>query len=444
MHSSHEQHASHCPLAGVDRRLEDAHQHWHRAEQAYFNPEHFRVAIQTAIQTLRTVTFILQNKKQAIPKFEAWYGVWQEKLRADTLMRWMVEARNKIEKQGDLEVHSFVRAEIVASYLNEGPSVEVPAHLFDDPLVLIKGIPPGDLSEHIVRHGALRIQRRWVENTLPDYELLDAVAIGYGRIAQLVHDAHRQMGLEVPATTNVGTGQRYEDGAREGRLPCMIGHADARSLDVSLADGRRIEFEHVKRKIDRADAKKLIEHYGDVHKGIFGPKNANEEEIAASLFRTARKVFLKDGYHESIFFLFRKRKLVHLLGIRPEDQAQKYLLMRTVAHEVTKHDADTVIGLAEVWMAPPDTVKPYERAGDSPARKEALVATLVTKHEDPIQFIATIHRDAKSLTLGETHVVRDLAVFSCAPVYEAWGRPIPDQWIETAKQFEKASGSAEP
>ena len=126
----------------MDRRLEDVHQHWHQAEQAYFHPERFRVAVQTAIQTLRTVTFILQGQKQAIPDFEAWYGVWQEKLRADPLMRWMVDARNKIEKQGDLEVHSFLRAEIIASYLNEGPSIELSAHLFDDPPDLIKRIPP--------------------------------------------------------------------------------------------------------------------------------------------------------------------------------------------------------------------------------------------------------------------------------------------------------------
>ncbi len=81
MPSSLEQHTSQCPLAGVDRRLEDVHQHWHQAEQAYFYPDRFRVAIQTAIQTLRTVTFILQNKKQDIPEFDAWYGEWQEKLR---------------------------------------------------------------------------------------------------------------------------------------------------------------------------------------------------------------------------------------------------------------------------------------------------------------------------------------------------------------------------
>ena len=167
MHSSHEQHASHCPLAGVDRRLEDVHQHWHGAEQAYFHPEPFRGAIQTAIQTLRTVTFILQNKKQDIPEFETWYGVWQEKLRADTLMLWMVDARNKIEKQGDLEVHSFVRAEIVASYHNDLIIVELPAHLFDDPWASLKGIPPADLVEKINNHGTPKIQPRWVKNPLP-------------------------------------------------------------------------------------------------------------------------------------------------------------------------------------------------------------------------------------------------------------------------------------
>jgi hypothetical protein len=74
MKSASEKQASQCPLSAVDRRIEDVHQQWHQAERAYFHPEPFRVAIQTAIQTLRTVTFILQNKKRDIPDFEAWYG----------------------------------------------------------------------------------------------------------------------------------------------------------------------------------------------------------------------------------------------------------------------------------------------------------------------------------------------------------------------------------
>jgi len=38
---------------------------------------------------------------------------------------------------------------------------------------------------------------------------------------------------------------------------------------------------------------------------------------------------------------------VRLVNLRPEDHVQKYLMMRTLAHEVTKHGADAVIALAD-------------------------------------------------------------------------------------------------
>jgi hypothetical protein len=261
-------HPSGCLLATVDRRLEDVHQQWHQAEGAYFDPDRFRLSIQTVIQTLRTVTWVLQNQKNIIPDFNVWYGVWQERLRADALMRWMVDARNKIEKQGDLEAHSLVRAEIVASYLDEGPSVEVPARLFDAPLALIKSIPNSAVGEHMRMHGTLKIQRRWVENTLPDHELLDAVAVAYGRISHLVRDAHRQLGLQQPVTTNVETGEKFGEGARSGRLPCMIGHADLRSLNISLADGSLIRLEKISKTVDLSEAQKVAKRYAHCNRRL--------------------------------------------------------------------------------------------------------------------------------------------------------------------------------
>ncbi len=201
-----------CPLEPVHKRLEDLHRQWHAAADAYFDPEAFRVAIQTAIQTSRTVSFIIQSNKRAFPDFDAWYAGWQQKFKDDPLMRWMVEARNKIEKQGDLEARSVVRAEIVASYLDdEVKRIEVPAALWDAPLQLVKSIPHNDLGEHIRKQDVVRIQRRWVENTLPDHELLDAVAIAYGRLSQMLSDAHKALGLREPETTDVETGQVYGD-----------------------------------------------------------------------------------------------------------------------------------------------------------------------------------------------------------------------------------------
>jgi len=147
-------HEDGCPLVAVDRRLQDAHRLWHQAEESYFDPDGFRIAAQNTVQTLRTVTFILQKHKRLVPDFDMWYGVkeqpgyWQKRLAADPLMCWMKDARNRIEKQRDLEANSFVRAEVLASYLEEGPRVEVPAHLFRNPAALMQSIPEDVLRKH--------------------------------------------------------------------------------------------------------------------------------------------------------------------------------------------------------------------------------------------------------------------------------------------------------
>ena len=62
-------------------------------------------------------------------------------------------------------------------------------------------------------------QRRWVENTLPAFELLDAVAIAYGRLSLLVDDAHDQLGLPKPKAVHIQTGEAYPEGERGDGCP---------------------------------------------------------------------------------------------------------------------------------------------------------------------------------------------------------------------------------
>ena len=390
------EHERKCPLAAIDRRLDDLHRQWHAAEAAYFDPEGFRVAIQTAIQTLRTVTFILQSNKGLIPNFDAWYAPWQEKMRADPLLRWMVDARNKIEKQGDLEAHSFVRAEIIASYLSPGPRIEIPAELFDVPAKLLQSIPANAVGDHIRKDGVLRIERRWVENSLPDYELLDAVARAYGRISLLVVDAHKQAGLRAPVTTDVDSGSTYPEGAADGRLPCMVGHADARGMEFWLATGTQIQFERQSGPIDIDKGKSTEVMYG----------------IAAA-----------DA------FLLREGNPVQIVELRPEEHGEKYMMMRGLGHEVARHKVDAVIVISEAWSAPMDRARPYMRAADSPERREYLGATLVSHSDDPVMLHAGIERTDDAVALGETSEHRGGAHFMFAPIYEAWGKPIPEEWL---------------
>jgi hypothetical protein len=416
-----------CPLVAVDQRLDDLHRLWHQAEKAYFDPEAFRVAIQSAIQTMRSVTFILQKNKAAIPDFEAWYAPWQKKLGADALMVWMRDTRNTIEKEGDLEARSFVRAEIVASYLKNGPVIEVPAKLTDAPIQLVKSVPQGAFGDHVRTDGVVRIQRRWVENTLPDYELLDAVAIAYGRLSDLVADAHVQLGLPPPQTVDERSGRPYPTGARGGRLPCMIGHEEARTLDVWLATGQPVEFEEIIPKIELKAAPRLEGRYGIKPAEVFAKSDVAEDQLRA-LFATARKMFMKDGHHIMVAFLLRDGKPVRIMELRPGEHGHKYLMMRGLAHDVLKVGADAVILIAESWTAPADPERPMMRAVESPNRKEMLSAILVSKTGEPSMLTAEIKREGKMATLAPTVEQRGGAQFAFAPIYEAWGRPIPAEW----------------
>lgn len=424
-----EEHEYRCPLSAVDRRLGDVHRHWHEAERGYFDPDRFRIAIQTAIQTLRTVTFIVQSNKHLFSNFDPWYESWQGKLRADPLMRWMVDARNKIEKQGDLEAHSFVRAEIMASYFEEGPRMEVPAELFQSPAELIGRIPTEALKKHVFKDGILRIQRRWVENSLPDYELLDAVGIAYGRVAELVADAHQELGLELP-TTMVGDIDRTQgQESREGRLPCMIGHSDARSLNVWLATGQTMEFEQQIVEFDREHAELVADRYGIDPKEMFPQADTTLEATLNKLFATGKKMFAVDKCHQTIAFLLNGKRPVTMMQLAVQEHGEKYLVMRMLANEVIKYGADGVIVISEVWSALYDPCKPYRRAADAPEKKEFLSAILVTKTGAPVQLLALIERTDDDVTLGETDTLRDQAQIAFAPIYAAWGREIPDAWL---------------
>lgn len=67
----------------------------------------------------RSVTFVLQNLRSVVrEEFDAWYEPHQESLKNDPLMRYFVEARNELEKQGKLSVatsahiHSFSTGDI--------------------------------------------------------------------------------------------------------------------------------------------------------------------------------------------------------------------------------------------------------------------------------------------------------------------------------------------
>jgi hypothetical protein len=50
---------------------------------------------------------MIQKYKAQIDHFDLWYQPWQQRMREDRVMRWVVEARNLIVKEGDLKTNSI-------------------------------------------------------------------------------------------------------------------------------------------------------------------------------------------------------------------------------------------------------------------------------------------------------------------------------------------------
>jgi hypothetical protein len=108
------------------KRLGDLAQLIEQANATYFEPDLFRINVNNAIQTARTVTFLIQKHKASIKDFDEWYLAHVlEPFKNDRIMNWLKESRNRIEKEGDLEVYSECTLETVFSYTDEGPRISL-------------------------------------------------------------------------------------------------------------------------------------------------------------------------------------------------------------------------------------------------------------------------------------------------------------------------------
>jgi len=72
-----------CPISNTHQRLRQAHILWHQAAENYQNVDVFLTNVNSLIQELRNISFILQTEKDKIPGFDAWYEPWRERLKND-------------------------------------------------------------------------------------------------------------------------------------------------------------------------------------------------------------------------------------------------------------------------------------------------------------------------------------------------------------------------
>lgn len=354
-----------CPLAAVERRANDAWLLFLEAEKHYFNPDRFRLNLNSCITTLRSVTFVLQKNKRDLDEFDSWYGRWQTQMRASPVLKWLVDSRNKIEKQGDLETNSKARIGIYDSWL-QPPLIEldVPPSTKTAELaqILARVVPAPFRSDGNI----LRVERRWVDSEMKDRELLNLISEGYEAIAAVIADAHSH--LHCPCDCDWLT--RYKNNGTDNEIETS---GNDKVVWLSLADFSPVELDLQAISVSRSEAEHVAHsRYGFDEPVLTGLKNAKDlADHAKAWFELAKAMLKRDGHHRPIALL-RLSNTIEVVEVQMETRAQKSLALRMVADLTIKKKASAVFFVNEVWLAAFDPMHPERYAKDAPDRIEAL------------------------------------------------------------------------
>lgn len=357
-----------CPISSAEKRLVDASEFWKRAHNSYFEPDEFRLNVQSSIQAFRTVTFLLQKMKGSISGFDPWYSKAQELMRDDKKLRWLVEARNKIEKQGDLETHSSFSVEYSASWESSEKRIfELPPTTRPEQIAetIAASYPQSKCTEAAI----LKLSREWVDSEMPGEEILTLLVHAYSRLHKFLIQAHQLIELDTREVcafylTHVHSNQHMPDWMSGVQFPAVSW--------FSLEQGTLKEFEMKNKTVTLDEAAKIAEERYNNFKGIENSLTPTSSfvELCENFFARGKQMLKKDGYHSMIAMIFTDSGF-YPIELRPSDRADKHILIRELASRCARLRAVSCILIGEVWMAPLSTNHgPY--AVNHPERKEAL------------------------------------------------------------------------
>jgi hypothetical protein len=294
------------------------------------------------LTTSRTVNFLIQKDKSSIPDFESWYTKhvvtgWA----GDAVMSWGKDSRNHIEKEGDLDMESELSVTLIFSYDEDidvsiecGRSELVRATIRHLIKYAEKRLPP-----RISDAAVLRIQRRWVANSLPKQELLHALAYIYTRQRVLAAALASHLGHELP--TSIPEATNLDEFREQQQLQARY---------IKLSDHRLVSL-----------TSKTIHQVPDYCPPPWLQELASERDTAKGLPGLRRQIefhakmaegtFRQFGNHVPMMWMYNDEgHVVDYGGVRPDDPATKYIYWRTIADRVAYLRPESMIWVSEIWI----------------------------------------------------------------------------------------------
>ncbi|EQA5719412.1 hypothetical protein ACX4ER_000946 [Cronobacter dublinensis] len=332
-----------------ERRLKDLAHLLNSCAATYFDPELFRLNLNQFLQTSRTVTFIIQKNKKDIKDFEEWYSKSViDRWAADPIMTWAKDSRNIIEKQGDLEMFSEAKATLIFSHVErQDIDLSTKNEMLGIGVKRLVRLAQKSLPSGVSDAAVIKSERRWVANTLREYELLHALTIIYSR----VYDCCKSLGLwtEHPLDNNIVKPAEFDLLRNETRRVTFL---KLKNLSTGIISIDNLSY----------SSSALSEIPKDKIRSIYKPPSFKSiYDLVEHMAKIAEINFLRDGTHvQSLFLISDSYEIIDLISTKFEDQADKYIFWRYAAERAKMLNAYGFVWVSELWLRRPK--KDYSEA----------------------------------------------------------------------------------
>ena len=403
-------------LGNLDQKIEMLNEQFNQCIRDYHQPLSFMAQVDSLIQGLRNYTFAVQSNKEHIPDFEKWYGPWQVRMKKDSYMSWLNEARTSVvhedvlttKSKATLTFHTDHTQSVIRKHFDIMTSS---AELMEDAKELAQRQPE-------LRHATCNIERHYLFDV--DGENVEAMdVLGACFVFMQILRSDLAQYLKGGKILSGEFPLQHE----EIRYP-----VDILNMLFKLRDGSILtESAMVVNRDDSPETlTELKKRYGDF-RPINELDNIDKLEVARAHFEMARRVFEADGHHVPTM-------IVHDRGgwsvVNPllADQAERIAFWRGFASTVKSRGVDEIIFISESWIHS-DIVKSLKQiqAGKEikSLRKkgEVLVLFYLNDKGRVIQMSAPITRDHKKAILEDTFESElkpeDLPIFYA--LFAEWG-----------------------
>jgi hypothetical protein len=290
--------------------------------------------------------------------------------------------------------------------------------------VAAKILSEEDIPADVRRQGVLTVERRWVANDLPEWEILDALAHAHGLLTLIVQSAHRKAGRAVMDTpqSSIHLPNVIPPQSKLDRLPCMVAPESLRSVRVHLGENKIVQvgFNPVE---PQSLKEELVERYGPFSLPP-PPGSIDPFEWAPTYMEHAKRVLSIDKYHSQMAFLFGPDGRFASFTSMPEDQQDKYLFLNELATAVKRTGATGIVFIADTWIVPATVdMPPGKRPADMEEREEALGVTAARSDGSVMSLMTPYARGPDdTIEFGETvEVGVEGGEVFLLPVMQAWG-----------------------